>query len=1021
MANLQTEIEIFINRAQQKIGTLGDTIRSDDQNGLDLQYNISLVQELYAAIFILQEEELTENLSYKIISYLSEKADLNVIPIAVFDDTLLVRNVLLPTGGYTTGPQGPAGDAATIEIGTVTTLPAGNSATVTNSGNSSAAIFDFGIPQGDDGADGDTGWSAEYAIITDGQRRVLKVVDWIGGTGTPPTPIDVYLGATGFVADIADAIDIRGAVGATGTDGIDGTDGYNGWSPIWAIVSDGTRRVLQIIDWTGGTGTKPGTGNYIYTGGLTSNISLASDIRGPQGLQGDPFTIDASGPLSDRNLYDDEGTGFTYLAEDTGDVYIKNSPLTGDWGPPISFIGQKGWSPLFMVVEDGERRLIQVSDWVGGEGEKPEDQGYLWPFGFTTIASDATDFRGERGEFFIDASGPLSDRDNYDEELRPFTYYATDNGKIYIKNSDADADWTTGFDFRGERGPEGPVGSQGINAYTVTTAGFTVPAVNSNVNVQVLNDIWMGAQQIVFIESAGYYQVVTFVSSSVVTLKNLGYTGNASPTTVIALGKIVSPGGLQGTDGISSLQFTSYDTGTSYVVGDTMTTGGVIYICHTPTSGSFDSSKWNILAVNTSSYGVGWSGSIMAPTQDAVYDKIELILTQVLLLDGSLPMEGDLDMDFYNIDNIGRLTLGIYGSMSETQGGLAYIIGNSVEADPVLNNTVVKTSNDIGHYIKMVYNMGGSLHAGFTGAIGTTTADNNFKIAGWNEDSFFIMEGMYLDFNPSAPGGKIILKESNNLTFYNTDDDFIFATEAGFRITDYTKVTDLLTIDQSGNVEASGDAVLTDDTKAYYIGDKNTDGSFRLRIDTGSFAIEKRIATVWTAQSFVSTISRVYQFSLTGTASATTGFLTKASDSGLVANPSGKPTTYVYDPGIQNGACDGYTILNSCTITKIRIVIAGAAVSTGTVGTPTLRLQIYKNNYSTRTQLGSDQDITLSATGIGTFNNVSGNAFQTAAVTGLSISVSAGDNIGIEFANQSGTNDGINAVRHLFVVLETQE
>ena len=50
------------------------------------------------------------------------------------------------------GATGPAGSSATIDIGTVTTLPAGSNATVTNSGTSSSAVFDFGIPQGASGS-----------------------------------------------------------------------------------------------------------------------------------------------------------------------------------------------------------------------------------------------------------------------------------------------------------------------------------------------------------------------------------------------------------------------------------------------------------------------------------------------------------------------------------------------------------------------------------------------------------------------------------------------------------------------------------------------------------------------------------------------------------------------------------------------------------------------------------------------------------------------------------------------------
>ena len=47
-----------------------------------------------------------------------------------------------------TGAQGPA---ATIQVGNVTTLEPGQQATVTNSGTSGAAVFDFGIPKGEAG------------------------------------------------------------------------------------------------------------------------------------------------------------------------------------------------------------------------------------------------------------------------------------------------------------------------------------------------------------------------------------------------------------------------------------------------------------------------------------------------------------------------------------------------------------------------------------------------------------------------------------------------------------------------------------------------------------------------------------------------------------------------------------------------------------------------------------------------------------------------------------------------------
>ena len=64
------------------------------------------------------------------------------------------------------GSAGPPGAAATIAVGTTTTLDAGNPATVSNSGTSSAAVFDFGIPKGPKGDPGTAGAGATVAAGT---------------------------------------------------------------------------------------------------------------------------------------------------------------------------------------------------------------------------------------------------------------------------------------------------------------------------------------------------------------------------------------------------------------------------------------------------------------------------------------------------------------------------------------------------------------------------------------------------------------------------------------------------------------------------------------------------------------------------------------------------------------------------------------------------------------------------------------------------------------------------------------
>ena len=56
-----------------------------------------------------------------------------------------------------TGAVGPAGTAATVSVGTTTTGSAGTNAAVTNSGTTSAAVFNFTIPRGATGAAGAIG------------------------------------------------------------------------------------------------------------------------------------------------------------------------------------------------------------------------------------------------------------------------------------------------------------------------------------------------------------------------------------------------------------------------------------------------------------------------------------------------------------------------------------------------------------------------------------------------------------------------------------------------------------------------------------------------------------------------------------------------------------------------------------------------------------------------------------------------------------------------------------------------
>lgn len=155
-----------------------------------------------------------------------------------------------------TGPQGEKGDtgsqgpAATIGVGTVITGEPGTNVSVTNSGTSSAAIFDFTIPRGDKGDKGNTGSQGPAATIEVGTTT----------TGEPGTDASVTNSGTSGAA-IFNFVIPRGEKGETGDTGPTGPQGPQGIQGIQGIQGE-----------TGPTGPEGPTG--------------ATGPQGEQGIQG---------------------------------------------------------------------------------------------------------------------------------------------------------------------------------------------------------------------------------------------------------------------------------------------------------------------------------------------------------------------------------------------------------------------------------------------------------------------------------------------------------------------------------------------------------------------------------------------------------------------------------------------------------------------------------------------------------------------------------------------------------------
>lgn len=112
--------------------------------------------------------------------------------------------------------------------------------------------------------------------------------------------------------------------------------------------------------------------------------------------------------------------------------------------------------------------------------------------------------------------------------------------------------------------------------YTQLTAGFTQPAAAANVTVSVADSSWMSPTQVIYIQSAGYFEVQSLPDATSAIIQNLDYAGNAVATTAIANGQGVSPAGIRGVAGAAGSSVLSGAGGLSPTTtkGDLMVDNG---------------------------------------------------------------------------------------------------------------------------------------------------------------------------------------------------------------------------------------------------------------------------------------------------------------------------------------------------------------------------------------------------------------------------------------------------------------
>lgn len=180
------------------------------------------------------------------------------------------------------GNTGPQGVAASVAVGSTTTGAAGTSASVVNSGTSLSAVFDFTIPQGIPGEAASvsvgtttTGVPGTSASVTNVGSASAAILDFVVPEGVPGQAASVSVGTTATLTpgDSASVTNVGSASAAILDFAI--PQGDTGATGLGATVAAGSTT----------TGT-PGSSASVVNSGTAS--AAVFDFTIPEGVQGDP-------------------------------------------------------------------------------------------------------------------------------------------------------------------------------------------------------------------------------------------------------------------------------------------------------------------------------------------------------------------------------------------------------------------------------------------------------------------------------------------------------------------------------------------------------------------------------------------------------------------------------------------------------------------------------------------------------------------------------------------------------------
>jgi hypothetical protein len=259
------------------------------------------------------------------------------------------------------GPAGAPGAAATIAVGSTTTLSPGSPATVANTGTSSDAVLAFGIPAGQQG-----------------QQGLQGVPGPVGPAGNNGASATIAVGSTetlapGSTAYVTNAGTTSAAVLnfglVTGPKGDKGDDGENGTNGSAATIAVGTVTTLS----PGASATVSNAGSSsaaVFNFGIPAGQTGSTGATGPAGPGVAPNGTTGQALVKASNTsYDTTWTtiqtGDRYLTTSTTSLTLSNGAKTLTVGTGLAYTTQQD---VVIAYNDSNHMHAVVTSYNGTTG-----------------------------------------------------------------------------------------------------------------------------------------------------------------------------------------------------------------------------------------------------------------------------------------------------------------------------------------------------------------------------------------------------------------------------------------------------------------------------------------------------------------------------------------------------------------------------------------------------------------------------------------------------------------------------